>query len=182
MSIRYILVLLAWLVAGPASALCPEAQDDAETRLQLMAALRVAPDPATAQQLSAQLWQLWLTAPDAHAQDLLDEGMDRREAFDFSGAIVAFDALIAYCPAYAEGYNQRAFARFLQQDYGAALLDLDEALARRPDHIGALSGRALTLLGLDRETEAQRVLREALALNPWLPERRLLRVPPGQDL
>ena len=147
-----------------------------------MAALKVAPNEASAQQLSAQLWQEWLSAPDQHAQDLLDEGMQRRGVGDFAGAIVAFDALIAYCPTYAEGYNQRAFASFLRRDFAAALVDLDEALARRPDHIGALSGRALTLFGLERDAEGQDVLRDALELNPWLSERHLLRQPEGEEL
>ncbi|KKL65864.1 hypothetical protein LCGC14_2150700, partial [marine sediment metagenome] len=118
---------------------------------------------------------IWADAPDARAQELLDEGLARRGAFDLDGARVAFDALIAYCPSYAEGYNQRAFIAFMREDYAAALVDLDRALARLPLHVAALSGKALTLMGLGRDGEAQEVLRAALTLNPWLPERGLLR-------
>ena len=92
------------------------------------------------------------------------------------------DDLVAYCPDYAEGFNQRAFAAFLAEDYAAALTDLDMALAIMPDHVAALSGKALTLMGLGRHDEAQVVLREALKLNPWLGERALLVDPPGQEL
>jgi Flp pilus assembly protein TadD len=63
---------------------------------------------------------------------------------------------------------------FLRQDFSAALPDLDRALALSPRHIGALSGRALTLTGLGRKAEAALSLRAALALNPWLTERSLL--------
>jgi len=105
---------------------------------------------------------------------MLDWGMARRAIYDFDAAKEAFDALVAYCPDYAEGYNQRAFVAFLRGDYAAALEDLDEALARNPSHIAALSGKALTLMGLGRMAAAQGVLRDALALNPWLPERRYL--------
>ena len=59
-------------------------------------------------------------------------------------------------------------------DYARALDDLDRALERSPAHIGAMSGKALTLFGLQRDEEAKAVLRDALALNPWLSERRLL--------
>jgi hypothetical protein len=45
-----------------------------------------------------------------------------------------------------------------------------------------LSGKALTLMGLGRDAEAQTVLRAALALNPWLEERALLVTPPGVEL
>jgi len=95
---------------------------------------------------------------------------------DLRNAVAAFDALIAYCPDYAEGYNQRAFARYLRQDFAPALEDLDAALARSPRHIGALSGKALTLMGLGRDREALATLRAALALNPWLSERALVPV------
>ncbi len=94
--------------------------------------------------------------------------------YDFDGAETILTALTKYCPDYAEGWNQRAFARFLRQDYNGALTDLDEALRLSPDHIAARSGKALTLMGLGRMDEAQGVLRDALALNPWLPERRFL--------
>ena len=58
----------------------------------------------------------------------------------------------------------------------------DRALEFRPRHLGALSGKALTLMGLGRHDEAQLLLREAVKINPWLAERRLLTEPAGQDL
>ncbi|WP_339933033.1 tetratricopeptide repeat protein [Yoonia sp. 208BN28-4] len=133
-------------------------------------------------QLSAQLWEIWTDAPDAKAQALLDEGMRKREGFDLAGASETLDELIAYCPDYAEGYNQRAFANFLRQDFDAALVDLDRALELLPNHVAALSGKGLTLMGLGRTEEAQEALRAAVALNPWLSERSLIIEPPGQDI
>ncbi|MEL6522333.1 MAG: tetratricopeptide repeat protein [Pseudomonadota bacterium] len=147
-----------------------------------METLRTSEDEAAARGINAQLWEIWLTAPTAEAQELLDLGMERRNAHDLDGAIRAFEALIDMCPNYAEGYNQRAFALFLRQDYTLALIDLERALAITPDHIGALSGQALTLMGLGRDAEAQEVLRAALALNPWLSERHLLTEPEGEDI
>ena len=132
--------------------------------------------------LSNRLWELWATAPDEAAQALLDRGMTARASYDFLSALEAFDRLVEYCPDYAEGYNQRAFVNFLREDFAAALVDLDEALARRPSHVAALSGKALTLMGLGRHDEAQVFLRLAYELNPWIPERGLLQDPPGKDL
>jgi len=123
--------------------------------------------------VSNRMWALWTQAPDAPAQALLDRGMRARSSFDFIGALEAFDRLVAYCPDYAEGYNQRAFVHYLTQRFPAALADLDRALARNPRHVGALSGKALTLLALGRIAEARQVLAAALTLNPWLPERGL---------
>ncbi|MEM8629948.1 MAG: hypothetical protein AAGF74_01805 [Pseudomonadota bacterium] len=163
-------------------ALCPPAPDISAEAEPIYRALKDAPDEASARTLSNDLWALWTIAPDQLAQELLNEGMDRRAAYDFEGAMIAFDTLTDYCPAYAEGYNQRAFVHYLRQDFGSALEDLDRVLALSPQHIGALSGRALTLMGLGRMEEGQAALRGALALNPWLPERGLLMGTPEIDL
>jgi tetratricopeptide (TPR) repeat protein len=63
---------------------------------------------------------------------------------------------------------------FIRQDFDAALDDLDKALERQPNHVAALSGKALTLFQLDRPGEGQAMLRRAVRLNPWIPERGLL--------
>lgn len=161
---------------------CPPVPDHSAQLTQLHAELALSSGQAEAEVLTAQLWALWTDAPDEKAQALLDEGMRKRAGFDFLGARDVLDALVDYCPAYAEGYNQRAFANYLRQDLSAALVDLDRALEINPQHIGALSGKGLTLLGLGRDAEAQEVLRRAVALNPWLQERALLREPVGQDI
>ena len=86
-----------------------------------------------------------------------------------------------------EGYNQRAFTYFLSQDFVAALMDLDAALALSPNHVGAQSGRALTLMNLGRMDEARAQMQAALRNNPWLSERALLAKgaplgPKGEDI
>lgn len=177
--------LIALLVlTGPAWAqdICPPVPDNTVERTQIMTVLATARDVTEAQFMTNQLWQIWTDAPDAKAQSLLDEGMQRRLEADYAGSRAVLDELVTYCPDYAEGFNQRAFAAFLAQDYAAALTDLDVALGLLPDHVAALSGKALTLMGLGRNEEAQEVLRAAVKLNPWLGERALLEEPPGTEL
>lgn len=147
-----------------------------------MAEVRVAPNEMAARSLSNGLWELWAKAPDDHAQELLDQGMGARAVANYERALEFLDELVEYCPGYAEGYNQRAFVNFLSGDFEMALADLDLALERRPTHVAALAGKAMTLIGLGRDQDAQSVLREALALNPWLSERRFLIEPDAKDL
>lgn len=166
---------------------CPPPPDHGARLAELIGAVQAARSEAEARRISNQMWELWADAPNEQAQAILDRGMRRRAGHDFLGALDAFDRLVAYCPDYAEGYNQRAFVQFLRGDYASALVDLDRALALSPDHLGALSGKALSLLALDRIAEARAVLLRALALNPWLPERGLVGpggplAPPGRDL
>lgn len=156
------------------AATCPAVPDRTADLVPLMHQLPDATNERAARQITNQMWEIWATAPDGHAQDLLDEGMQRRSSYDFDGAIAAFSALIDYCPDYAEGWNQRAFIYFLRQRFDEALSDLDTALDLSPGHIAAMSGRALTLIKMGRDEEGQAALRDALALNPWLPERAYL--------
>jgi len=168
--------------AQGADGTCPPAPDHDAALQALIADVQAAPDEATAQRINTRMWELWSDAPDAPAQEILDSGMRKRSVHDFLGAIAAFDRLVDYCPHYAEGYNQRAFVRFLVQDYDAALDDLNRALELSPDHLAARAGKALTLFGLNRIEEGREVLEAALELNPWLPERHLLDRALGPEL
>ncbi len=170
------------LLASPAFAECPAPPDHAAALAQLVEQVRQAPSERAARLITNQMWELWADAPDEAAQEVLDAGLRKRASYDFLGALAEFDRLVAYCPDYAEGYNQRAFIHFIRQDYEAALEQLDIVLELNPAHIPALAGRALTLMGLGRDDEAQEVLRRALQLNPWLPERGLLKPRPGEKL
>ena len=179
---------MKWIVplclsAAPALAqTCPEAPDHSGQLAEILSELGNAQNEAAGRELSNSLWELWTDAPDAIAQEMLDDGMSRRSVYDFLGAREVFSRLIDYCPDYAEGYNQRAFTSFLSGDYAGALADLDRTLAIIPNHVGALSGKALTLIALGRNEEGQAALRAAVALNPWLQERALLDPPMGTDL
>ena len=171
------------LIAAPAFAEnCPAVTDHSQRIAEIVVELGEARGEAEAQILSNELWELWTDAPDEIAQAMLDEGMSRRSSYDFLGARNVLDRLVAYCPDYAEGYNQRAFVNFLSGNFDTALVDLDRTLALVPNHIAALSGKALTLMGLGRNAEAQVVLRSAVEMNPWLQERALLDQPIGTDL
>ncbi|WP_043918855.1 tetratricopeptide repeat protein [Jannaschia aquimarina] len=157
---------------------CPAPPEIAPAMDRLIEQAQTAPSAAAGRLASAGMWREWTRAPDARGQELLDEGMARRQAGDLRGALIAFDTLIEYCPDYAEGWNQRAFVRFLSGDFAAALPDLDRALELRPRHVAAMSGKGLTLIQLGRIAEGQDMIRAALELNPWLPERRYLSLQP----
>ncbi|MGH1444788.1 MAG: tetratricopeptide repeat protein [Cognatishimia sp.] len=168
------------LATSAVASTCPPAPDHDAALDALFSEIQSAPTQTDGLILGQGLWAFWADAPDEKAQGLLNYGMELRNARDFSGALDAFGELISYCPNYAEGYNQRAIIRFVQQDFEAVLPDLDRALSLSPRHLGALSGRAMTLIALGRDYEAQTDLLAALALNPWLPERRFL-LPPPED-
>jgi len=169
------LTLFLALLPSIGLAACPDLPERSDRHSELLKLLASAPNQPAAEPLNRELWGIWTTAPDATAQEMLDSGMNRRGSYDYLGALEDFDRLVAYCPAYAEGYNQRAFIHYLREDYAASLEDLDATLAIMPDHVGALSGKALALFKLGRDRQGQLALRQALAFNPWLNERFLLK-------
>ena len=161
---------------------CPPTPNTKAQRDKLMAELKDTPNETEGRIVEDAIWRLWIKAPDAKAQDLLDRGMKRRDVYDFEGAQKLFDELIAYCPHYPEGYNQRAFIHFLRGNYDESLADIDVVLEALPDHFSALSGKALVLMRQGRMELAQKSLREAVRLFPWVKERHMLIKPPGEDL
>ncbi len=178
--------ILALLLLVPAAAFaeCPPVADHDAELAELFEAARAAPSEAAARPLMNAMWEIWTDAPDEPSAELLKRGMGAIRVADHLTALDAFDKLTAYCPDYAEGWNQRAFVHFLSGEHEAALADLERTVALSPTHVGALSGLALTLTALGREAEAQHWLRAALALNPWIAERHLLKpeAAPGTDL
>lgn len=169
-----IAVLSTPFLATLALSACPDAPDVRRDLLNLVERAHAAENASEGRRVSNEMWRVWLRAPDEQAQTLLDAGMARRDVFNFAGALRQFDLLVEYCPAYAEGWNQRAYIRFLTEDYEAALEDLNVALSLQPYHVAAQSGRALTLMNMGRLEEARKQLLAALDNNPWLSERALL--------
>ena len=166
---------------------CPPAPDHSAELDALVEEVQAATSEREARLVSNRMWELWADAPNEQAQAVLDRGMQKRASFDLAGAISDFNILIDYCPAYAEGYNQRAFVRFIQRDYPSALTDLERALELSPGHIAARAGLALTLMQLGQTDAARSELEAALERNPWLTERHLMSrggplAPEGDDI
>lgn len=170
-----VLIASLFIAAAPVFA----ADDRYET---LLSDLAQSSTPSEAQRLSGEIWQIWLTAPDPTAQEVLDAALLRRSVQDFLGAIQELNRLIEGWPDYAEGWNQRATMYWLVGDFDASLADVAEVLVREPRHFGALSGKAVILMQQGKTALAQLAVREALKYHPHLNERAILGVNPGKDL
>ena len=141
-------------------------------RSALFEALANARSEATAREVEDKIWRFWLAqSPTPEVRSLMDKGMERREAYDYEAAEAHFDQAVALAPEYAEALNQRAFIRFLRENYAGSLSDLEKTVELEPQHFGALAGMYLVLLRQDRREVALRQLQTAVALHPWLSER-----------
>ncbi len=119
-----------------------------------------------------ELWNYWFDlAPTPEVRDLLDAAIERREAYDFEAAENILNEVVKDAPDYAEGYNQRAFIRFLRENYTDSQQDLEIALKLEPKHFGALAGLYQVYFRTGRQEQAFNNLQEAVKIHPWIRER-----------
>ena len=97
---------------------------------------------------------------------LLIRGQDALEAEDYQAAIEHFTALTDHAPNFAEGWNMRATAFFLIDEYGLSIEDIGRTLALNPSHFGALSGLGVILEELGDTKNALLAYQSAFKINP----------------
>jgi tetratricopeptide (TPR) repeat protein len=134
----------------------------------LFEALKIAPDNESARAIEQRIWALWIVSGSDTCNLLMGRVKAAIEHKDFELAIKLLDAVIELKPNYTEAWNRRATVYYLQKDYGHALSDIREVLAREPRHFGALSGLGLILQEIGDEKHALEAYRRALAINPHL--------------
>ncbi len=127
-----------------------------------------ADDPELVALAEATLWQVWSRSGDAAIDALFAEGMQALEAQDWLGAVTAFNRVVETAPAFAEGWNKRATARYLATHYASAIADCEEVVRLNPYHFGALSGQGLCHVALGQFREAACCFRRALQVHPRL--------------
>ena len=143
-----------------------------QLKIDLLAQLATAQSESEGREAEARLWEFWFNeSPDAKVRENLDAGRERIQAYDFEAAENHLDQVVKAAPDYAEGYNQRAFARFLRQNFSESLTDLEKALELEPDHFGALAGMYQILRIQNRTQAAMEALRRAVTIHPWVQER-----------
>ncbi len=169
------------LIVSPAFADCPDLPDRSNERQGLLDDLVAANTYGIGIAAASAVWTFWHEAPDEVSQEMLDTGVSRLRIADYIEAESLLYRLAEYCPDYPEGHNQLAFAYFLQGKLEQSLTSIDRTLELEPAHFGALSGKAMIYAQQGRHSLAQLFLRRAVAVNPWLNERVMLKQLDGGD-
>ena len=97
---------------------------------------------------------------------LLHRARKAISAEEYSDALKILDATIALLPDWAEGWNARATARYLDDDYDGSMADIAQTLKREPRHLGALMGMGTILEARGKKEDALKVYERALAIAP----------------
>jgi len=114
------------------------------------------------------MWVLWSRSGDDAIDALMAKGARELEARDLAAAIATYSEVIRRKPAFAEGWNKRATAYFLNDDLRRSLADCDEVMKRNPYHFGALSGYGQIYFQQKQYDKAIEYWQRALKVNPNL--------------
>lgn len=148
------------------------AADTDKLKIQLLQDLAGAETESQGRAAESAVWEFWFSqSPTTEIRTSLDAGRERIRAYDFEAAENHLNRVVEAAPDYAEGYNQRAYARFLRENYSESLTDLEKTLELEPHHFGAMSGMYHILRLQNRTDAAMELLRRAVTIHPWIQER-----------
>ena len=125
-------------------------------------------DPALTHLTERALWEIWCRSGDPETDRLLQEGIEALSPQTLDRAVEVFSRVIARAPEFAEGYNKRATAFYLQGEYERAIADCEATLERNPYHFACLAGQGLCHLALRQFRQAEACFRKALNIHPHL--------------
>jgi len=126
------------------------------------------PDRVVNQVAEHALWLVWFRAGSPAANHEVGRGAQALERREFDQAIQHFNRAIEQSPEFAEAYNQRGIALYLQERYQDSIPDCRRAVELMPCHFGALAGLGHCYAHLGKPREAIESYRMALAVNPHL--------------
>lgn len=114
------------------------------------------------------LWSIFFRAGQPVANHEVCKGTRLLDAGRFEEAELHFTNALTADPTFAEAFNQRSVARYLQERYEASIEDCDQAIELMPCHFGAWSGKGHCLLQLGKLHDAADCYRKAMEIHPHL--------------
>lgn len=156
-------ILATLVMAAPATGWADQSDERLE---ELFDRLRTTADPLEAQIIEVQIWQIWIDSGREDINALVVEGSRSMVQGLLKEAIAIFDRVVTALPDFAEGWNKRATAHYLNRDYTASMIDIERTLALEPRHFGAISGMGLIFMARGDEANALRAFEEVLKVHP----------------
>jgi tetratricopeptide (TPR) repeat protein len=127
------------------------------------------PDPMVNGLAEHALWSVWFRAgKNCQANRQLARAAEAMGKREFQTAINCCDEAIRLDADFAEAYNQRAIAHYLQEQFQSSIDDCWRATERMPCHFGAWAGMGHCYAHLGQREEALESYQRALEINPHL--------------
>ncbi|MEE9295302.1 MAG: tetratricopeptide repeat protein [Phycisphaerae bacterium] len=123
-------------------------------------------DAAVVSAAEDALWRVWFDEAGKGVRRMLQTAADHIGETRYNAATATLDEVITRNPAFAEAYNQRAIARYLQEDYMGAIADGKRTVKLNRCHFGAHAGLGHAYTHLGHFAQAFSCYRAALSIHP----------------
>lgn len=148
----------------------PAWADQTDARLDaLFEVLETTSGMEAARAAEAEIWRIWIESGSEEIDALMVEGVVAMSNQRFENAIALFAQITERAPEFAEGWNKRATAYYLNDDHVASVRDIQRTLVLEPRHFGAISGMGLIFLSRGDEAGALAAFEAVLAIHPGAP-------------
>ena len=125
-------------------------------------------DSGTRYNAEYALWEIWSHSGDDAVDAMLKDGKNLLKNEAYQQAVERFTTVIEAAPSFAEGYNQRAIAYFMLEEWSKAIRDCKQTISLNPNHFGAFAGMGHVYVRLGKIDEAIAAYKQALVINPNL--------------
>ena len=125
-------------------------------------------DSGTRYNAEYALWEIWAHSGDDAVDAMLKDGKNLLKNEAYQQAVERFTTVIETAPSFAEGYNQRAIAYFMLEEWSKAIRDCKQTISLNPNHFGAFAGMGHVYVRLGKIDEAIAAYKQALVINPNL--------------
>jgi len=135
-------------------------------RLDLLLQELKTPVERSSKEVERDIWAEWSKSGSIKLDSLLKRGRSFMADKKFENAIKTFDKVINERPTFAEAWNARATAYYLQGQFDKSISDINKVLSLNPSHFGALAGLGSILENLGYFDAAREALQKANEINP----------------
>jgi tetratricopeptide (TPR) repeat protein len=143
------------------------AEAKAKRLSDLYAQLQAADGEEAAKRISEQIERLWQHSGSDTVNLLMQRSTKAVNDKNPDLAQKLLDRVVELAPDYAEGFNQRAFFHYTQNNYEAAVGDLRRTLALDPNHYKAMEGLVQIWRDTGNKRGAFKVLQQLLEVHPF---------------
>ena len=125
-------------------------------------------DPDMRSNAEQALWSIWFRSGEKSVDDMLQKSAGYIKKEQYAEAIDLLTEVTQIAPEFAEGYNQRAIAYFMLEEWEQSIDDCKKVVTLNPVHFGAFAGMGQCYLRIGHLRQALKAFQRALEIHPGL--------------